>query len=449
MNRENYRMNATEILNILADWNYWGSFRTQLLQRTPYLRKMRTLFSDKEALALVGIRRAGKSSLVHLYLQEMFAKKALAAKQSLIINFEDPRFSGRLDGADLHQIYEVYLRQLKPEKPLVVLDEVQNVEGWERFVRYLLEAQNAQVIVTGSSSKLLSSELATVLTGRHIDIEVFPLSFKELLDFKGIAHCSDVDAAKNRIAIQSEMDAYLRWGGFPEVVLSNAGERKRELLAHYFDDILSKDLVKRFNIKEVQKMEQLAHLFVTNTAALQSFNRLKDLLQLSLDTVQRFARYFEMVRLFYFIKKYEYSLGKQMRSTHKVYLADNGFYEARGFRFSDNIGRLAENCVAVELFKRRTFSPLEIYYWKDYQQREVDFVVKEQRYVRQLIQVCWDISNEGTLKREVTSLLRASRELNCDDLLVVTENADFEREYQNNGVSRKIRFVPLWRWMLS
>ncbi|MCU0645594.1 MAG: ATP-binding protein, partial [bacterium] len=358
-------MNESNYFNILVDWNYWGNFQTQLKNRPRYLKRVQTLFSPRTALSLLGIRRAGKSSIIHLYLQELFAQKTLEPKNSLVINMEDPRFARQLTAQDLHQLFESYWQNLDPTDPIIVLDEVQNVDGWERFVRYLLEAKNLRVIVTGSSSKMLDQELATVLTGRHVDIEVFPLMFREILEFEAIPHDSTVQLTKNRIAIKRALDNYFQWGGFPEVYLSESIERKRELLFRYFDDIIFKDLVRRFNIQEVHKLEQLANILITNTATLQSYNRLKSQINVSVDTVERFVRYFEIARIFFFLKKYEYSIGEQIRSVHKVYLIDNGFYAAKGFHFSENVGRLAENLVAIELFKRRLTLPnLELYYWK-------------------------------------------------------------------------------------
>ncbi|MCI0493499.1 ATP-binding protein [candidate division KSB1 bacterium] len=442
-------MNTSAYLDILVDWNYWGDFKSQLKKRKLYLKRVQSLFSPRTALSLLGIRRAGKSSIIHLYLQELFAHKILEPQNSLIINLEDPRFTQQLTTQDLHQLLETYLQNLNPTDPIIVLDEVQNVAGWERFVRYLLEAKNFKVIVTGSSSKLLDQELATVLTGRHVDIEVFPLTLKEILEFEDLPSESPVQVATNKISIKRTFDEYFQWGGFPEIYLSDSIERKRELLFRYFDDIIFKDLVKRFNIQEVHKLEQLANILITNIATLQSYNRLKTQIGVSLDTVERFVRYFEIARMFFFLKKYEYSIGEQIRSVHKVYLIDNGFYTAKGFRFSENVGRLAENLVAVELFKRRLLHPnLELYYWKDYQQREVDFVVKLGAKVNQLIQVCWNVSDPRTLKREVNNLLRASQELGCYDLMIITEDFEDRQEYSINSGTCQIQFLPLWKFLL-
>ncbi len=443
-------MQETEVLNLLSDWNYWGNFREQPRNRPSYLNKMEQLFSDKTATVLLGVRRSGKSSLIYLFLNRCFEKKLLQAKDTLLINFEDPRFHLPLTSADLYKMYEIYLKHLNPTAPLVVLDEVQNVAGWEKFVRYLLEAKKTRVMITGSSSKTLGKEISSVLTGRHVDIEIFPLSFQEYLSFRGLDIAGAVDIAKHRVSIKRFFDEYLEWGGFPEVALSESVQRKRELLLRYFDDILIKDVVKRFGVKEIEKLEQLASLFISNVATLQSLNKLKDRVGVSLNTVERFLSYFETARMFNLVKKFDYSIGRQMRSISKVYAVDLGLYAARGFKFAEHYGHLAENLVAVELFRQRAFDPLiEIYYWKDQQQREVDFVVKTGIKVTQLIQVCWNMRDEKTREREIKSLVKAGNELHCDDLLVITADEEASPAVRRNGAETTIRLLPLWRWLLT
>ncbi len=442
-------MDKNTLLEILLDWNYWGHFKTRLKNRPVYLERMEKLLSAKTALTILGIRRSGKSSLIHLFLQEKFATNELQINDTLILNLEDPRFRQPVTSVDLNRMWEIYLKEVNPERPLVILDEVQNVDGWERFARFLMEAKGVQVIVTGSSSKLLDSEISTSLTGRHVDMEVFPLSFVEWLSFKGMYYRTNLEITRARLEIQRMLDEYLRWGGFPEVSLALTTEHKRELLLRYFDDILFKDIVKRYRIHQVNKLEQLSLLLLTNTSTLQSMNRLKNQLNLSLDTVERFIEYLKNSRIFLFLRKFDYSLGKQMRSIYKAYIADTGFYFAKGFRFSDNIGRLVENLVLIELNKKRlNFPDLEIFYWKDAQQREVDFVVKQNQRVNQLIQVSWNLEDEQTLKREVRSLLKAGVLLNCDNLIIINENLEEEREYDYKGENRTIRFIPLWKWLL-
>ncbi|NOZ62078.1 MAG: ATP-binding protein [Calditrichaeota bacterium] len=443
-------MSYNNFFDILADWNYWGNFKADLKSRDDYIRQIESIFSQKTALTLFGVRRAGKSSLFNLYLQQLFSQKNLDVKESLIINLEDPRFPAKISTQELLEIIELYQKNLSPKNPLIVLDEVQNVDGWEKVVRYLLEAKKFRVIVTGSSSKLLGQEISTTLTGRHVDVEIFPLNFKEILRFKSIDFSSDLEIVKNKIEIQRAGDGYLQWGGFPEIVLSNGDARKRELLVRYFDDIIFKDLAKRFDIKQIHKLEQMSNLLIANIATLQSFNSLKKKLNISLDTVERFARYFQIARMFYFLKQYDYSIGRQIRSIHKVYVSDLGFYQAKGFRFSENVGRIAENVVANELFKRRVCDPrLEIYYWKDNQQREVDFVVKSGEKVKELIQVCWDTSDPQTMKREVNNLIRAGAYLDCQNLIIVTGKEKKEQTFQVRGGRHQIKFIPLWEWMLQ
>lgn len=439
-------LNEAEIMGILTEWNFWGSFSEELKERSFYIHRMGQLFAPKTATILLGVRRAGKSSVAHLFLKRLIEEKQIDGKDSLIVNFEDPRFPPALESGDLFRMYEIYLKNLEPANPVIVLDEVQNVKGWEKFVRYLLEAKKARIIITGSSSKLLGMEMSTVLTGRHVDMEVFPLDFREFLYFNGVAPANGIEVYKNKIKIQRLLDEYLKWGGFPEVTLSSSVQRKNELLVRYLEDIIMKDAVKRFGIKEIEKFENLVSIYISNISTLQSFNRLKERIGASLDTVERFSGHLETVRMFLFLKKFEYSVGEQIKSVRKVYVIDPGFYTVKGFRFSENYGKVAENVAAVELFRGRSINPgLEIYYWRDYQQREVDFVIKDEEKVKQLIQVTSASDSDEIEKRETDALVKASKELGCKDLLVVT--TDYEDEKYVKG--EKIKFIPLWKWLLE
>ncbi|RME01506.1 MAG: ATP-binding protein [Calditrichaeota bacterium] len=443
-------MNESQILAILSDWNFWGTYHVDARDRNTYLKRLQQLFSNRTATTIYGVRRAGKSTLTALFVDRLIATGRFKANDTLIINFEDPRFEPEMDSQTLFQIYETFIKNLNPEKPVIVLDEIQNVLQWEKFARYLLEVKKDYVMITGSSSKLLGQEISTVLTGRHVDMEIMPLSFKEYLDFKGITVSNELDLIREKMPILRRFTEYTRWGGFPEVVCSDSDIRKRELLTRYFEDILFKDIVRRYRIKEVHKLENFATLLLANIATLQSFNKLKSRLRISLDTVERFARFFEMARLFFFLKKFDYSAGRQIRSISKVYVVDPGFYWVKGFKFTENLGRIAENLVAIELMRRRVFEPeMEIYYWKDHQQREVDFVLKTGTEVKELLQVCWNVEDERTHKREIRSLIKAGQNLRCENLTIVTEHLEDHKEVKWNGIIRKIRYVPLWKWLLD
>lgn len=438
-------MNREEIWEILVDWNLWGNFTEKFRTREHYLKKTLNLVGGKEILVLKGIRRSGKSSLAYLAIEEMMNKN-LTKRDTLIINLEDPRFPSKLDSTDLMDIYEVYLEKLNPAREhIVLLDEVQVVDRWEKFARFLIEAKKAKVIVTGSSSRLMSEEYATVLTGRHLDMEVFPLNFKEFLEWHNIKIKNDIEITKKRYEIQNQLEEYITYGGFPEVILSEKN-RKNTLLRTYLNDIITKDIVKRFNIREIEKLENLVKNYITNISTLQSYNKLKEVVGLSLDSVERFSKHLKTARLFFFIPKFSYSIEQQILTPKKVYCIDTGFYSIAGFKFTKNTGRLMENLVAIELQRKQSTNPLsEIYYWKDHQQREVDFILKEGPQIRELIQVCYDVNDPGTKEREVKALAKASEELKCNNLGVITWDYESKEEFK----SKEIRFIPLWKWLLK
>jgi len=428
-------MNESTILEALVDWNLWGNFEQKAKKRESVPKPTKGTI-----LVIKGIRRSGKSTLAYM-LASAFPKK-----QSLIINFEDPRLK-QCTSEDIIKIVEIYQKHINEGLPrLLVLDEVQNIDGWEKTARLYLDAKNIDVVVTGSSSKLMGEEYATVLTGRHKDFELFPLSFREALMWNGIDPTA-IDVYTKRIKLLRTLEKYIMFGGFPKVFLLKDKREKTTLLREYFNDIIIKDIVKRFEIKEIAKAENLAHLYLSHISTMQSYNKLKHVVNLSLDSVERFSRYFNTARLFFFVPKFSYSLKQQLLSVKKVYCIDSGFFNALGFRFSKNRGRLMENIVAVELMRKRSYwnSDLALYYWRDYKQHEVDFVVTLGRTVKQLIQVTSASSKEDVESREIKGLLKASTELKCKNLLVITD--DYESEEIINR--KKVRFVPLWKWLIN
>ena len=441
-------MKDEEIWEILVDWNLWGNFDQEFRKREFYMSRALQLLKGKEIVVLKGVRRSGKSSLGYLILRELVKDGVFRSEDTLVINFEDPRFPSKLDARDLMKIYEVYLRKINPKRRhIILLDEIQIVEKWEKFARFLMEAKGVKVMITGSSSKLMSEEYASVLTGRHLDIEVFPLNFKEFLEWHGIKINDRIEIAKRRYEIQNLLEKYLSLGGFPEVTLAEK-PRKIELLRRYLDDIITKDVAKRFNIREVEKLENLVKSYISNISTLQSFNKLRKVVGLSLDSVERFSKYLEISRLLFFVPKFGYSIKQQILSPKKVYVIDPGFYSIAGFRFMENVWRLMKNLVALELLRKQVLNPMiEIFYWRDQLGREVDFVVKEGLKIKQLIQVCYDIAELETKKREIRALIKASKQLKCKDLLCITWDYEAEEEIAWRGVKRKIKFIPLWKWL--
>jgi predicted AAA+ superfamily ATPase len=433
-------MDKNQIFEILNDWNLWKKDLATGVEREAYLRTASSFLESNVVLAIIGVRRSGKSCLMRQLAKDLVAR-GVGKDCILIVNLED----GRLTGAGLlDEIYEGYLELMHPSsRPFIFLDEVGKVDGWERWVRTLHELGKAKLIISGSSAGLLSGDLATLLTGRHLDIRTFPLSFWEFLLFRGIEVRGLLDIVDKKVAIRSALNEYMEFGGFPEVVL---GGNKLALLQMYSEDIITKDIEKRYEVREGGKLRTLAGFYLANISSPVTFNSLKGTLGMNVGTVERFSSYLEEANLVFFIRRFSFKVGDQERSPKKVYSIDHGLANAVGFRFSANTGKVAENIVAVELKRMCAEDPgLQVYYWKNPQHEEVDFVVKEGLEVKRLVQVCWDIEDRQARKRELRALLKAGDDLRCSDLLVVTGEKDGEEVIDG----RKIVYRPLWRWLLE
>ncbi|MGC9191027.1 MAG: ATP-binding protein [Candidatus Micrarchaeia archaeon] len=431
-------MEAGKIIEILSDYNYWGNSNAKLNEREA-IAVLKSNLEVPVVNVVKGVRRSGKSSLVLKLVQELGLEKS-----TLIINLEDPRLPFNVDAAFLMEALEAYSVYVDPEGPkLVVIDEAQHAYGWERFARYVVETKRIKCIVTGSSSQLLSEEYATSLTGRHIDLVVFPLSFSEFLKFKGVQASTKLEVEKNRLAIQRLFNEYIEFGGFPEVVLTASKETKKNILTNYFEDILIKDIVKRYKVKLVPQIESVAKDCLANIAGIASMRRIANSYEISLHTVERFFGFFANAYLFFFIKKFSFSKRKQERSLVKAYAIDNGFYSALGFKSMEQKDRLMENAVAVELTRR--YGTENIFYWQDYQNHEIDFVVKEGKSVKQLIQVTYASSYKEVKKRETDNLVNAAKALRCSDLVVITWGYEAHEKYKG----KNLVFVPIWKWLLN
>lgn len=438
-------MEKSRIIEVLAGWNFWNRDLEVGIPRKSYLDELLRFVKADKIVSIVGVRRSGKSTLMRQMAKAMI-EAGTDRKNILIVNFEEPEFEGANVGL-LQRIYEAYLEILRPPgKPFLFLDEVQNVEGWERFVRALNERKEAFIAISGSSSRLLSQELATVLTGRQIYFEIFPLSFREFLSFEGMEIGGMEEALLSSSKIRGLFREYLEVGGFPEIVLNKDPAYRARTSRSYYEDIISRDVVQRFKIRKPEGLKALARFYLTNISSPISFNRISRFLNLPTETIRRFSYSLETANLIFFTKRFSWSVKEQENSPRKVYSVDVGISNAIGFRFRENLGKVAENLVAVELRRKMAQNPsTEVFYWKDIGQREVDFVVKEGLRVKQLIQVCWDPTDEATRKRELKGLARAMEEFKLREGLVLTE--DFEGEEKING--RRVRFVPLWKWLIA
>ncbi|MEK9151393.1 MAG: ATP-binding protein [Patescibacteria group bacterium] len=437
------KMNKNELIEILEDWNFWQKDLKTGLTRDSYLDILEGRLPSEQIKVIVGARRSGKSYIMRQLAKWLMEKKGVNKCNILIINFEDPRFTG-LDTGLLQQALDVYLETYKPKGEIYVfLDEIQEIPRWEKWVRTTQELGKANLIISGSNSKLLSSELATVLTGRHLDMTVMPLSFAEFLKFKDLEIKNEPGLVREGIASKSLLKEFIEFGSFPLVVL---GQDKESILLAYFDDVVSKDLIKRYKIRKTEAIKSLIRFYLSNISSPVTFTSSGKFLGISAVSVERFSAYLETSYVVFFLKRFSFKVKEQERSPRKVYAVDTGLANIVGFRFSGNFGKLAENVVFLELKRRSYFHPdMEIYYWKSLAQEEVDFVVKKNTDVTELIQVCWNVRDMNTKKRETRALLKAMAEFSLDRGLIITE--DFEGEDDFDG--KKIRYVALRKWLLG
>ncbi len=439
----NNYMEKNNLLGILNDWNFWKKDLASGIRRNSYLTVLEKMLPSQQVKIITGARRSGKS-----FLMRQLAKKLIASgvdkKNILIVNFEDPGFVN-LSTDLLSQIFNAYLESQTPKGTIYLfLDEIQEVPRWEKWVRTTQELAKANLVLSGSNSKLLSGELATVLTGRHLDVTVMPLSFQEFLNFKNLTIKNNSDLIAKNVKLKKLFQEFSEFGSFPIVVLEE--EKKKELLLNYYDDTVNRDLIKRYKIRKTEKLKSLANFYLSNISSPITFNSAGQFLQMSAETTERFSGYLEASYLVFFLKRFSYKFKEQEKSPRKVYAVDTGIANTIGFRFSPNLGKLAENIVFLELKRRSYLNPfLAIYYWKSLADEEVDFVIKEDTIIKELIQVCWNLSDIKTKKREIKALLKAMAEFKLKSGLIITE--DFEGEENYDG--KKVRYVSLKRWLLK
>jgi uncharacterized protein len=361
------------------------------------------------AIIISGIRRCGKSTLLRQIMKQTGG--------IYYFNFEDPRATG-FETQDFQKLDEIF-REEYGESDCYFFDEIQNVQKWELFVRGQLD-KNRHFLITGSNASLLSKELGTKLTGRHLKQELFPFSYTEFLKFCAQTRCVE------------SFEMYLHKGGFPEYLTYS----RNEILQELFNDIIMRDIVVRHKLRSSKAIKELALFLLSNVGAEFSYNNLAKTFGLgSTNTAVAFVSYLEDSYLLFTIPKFSYSLKKQAVNPKKVYVIDNGFADVNSVSFSSNKGRMLENTVFLDL--RR--SGKEIFYFKG--KSECDFVVREKTKVTQAIQVCYDL-NEDNKEREIDGLMEALETLGLSEGLILTFNQE------DNLIIRdkKVVVLPAWRW---
>ncbi len=412
------------------------------IERTAYLQKLRSFASTKHVVVITGARRSGKSVLLRQYAKSLLEKK-ISPTTLLFINCEDPRFAA-LDIAFLQKIYETYLEFLHPsQKPYLFIDEIHLVSRWEKWVRTMHELEKAKILVSGSNAHLLSEEFGTALTGRHLDITLFPLTFPEFLLFHGIQILDAISLLAKKIEIHHFLEQYIECGGFPETITS---PEPREILVRYFDDILYRDIIQRYHIRKPDHIKILARYYLTAIGQLMTYTYLEKQFGFSADTIEKFTGYLENASLIFSLKRFSFKFKEQEKSPRKIYAVDTGLAHALGFRVSENRGSAIKNIVFLTLKQRQCIDiNLELFYWKDEAHREVDFVLKQGLHVTHLIQVCSSVSHIKTKEREISSLTKALREFHLKQGFIITD--DYEVEERHDGF--RLIYIPLWKWLLE
>jgi len=376
-----------------------------------------------------GIRRSGKSFFTSLLLRR---------KKFGYVNFDDERLLYNEPNEILSSLIETYGKDMQ----IIFFDEIQNLKNWEFFVNRL-HRSNYNIFITGSNAKLLSKELATHLTGRHITFEIFPFSFREYLAARKFKE--NLNTTKGRSLVKRELNEYMSMGGFPEIVVE--GENPKIYLRELYASIIERDIILRYNVAYKKTFKEIAISLISNFTRSMSYNRIRKQFKIGSDhTAKNYISYMEEAYLLFPLSKFSYKPKEIERSEKKIYVMDTGFINHIAYKFREDKGHIIENLVAIDLLRRKSLERnLDLYYYKDYQQREVDFVLKQGERVQQLIQVCYDIDDFNTKGRELKSLVKASKQLNCNNLLVITWDYEAKEEFKG----KTITFKPLWKWLLN
>ncbi len=417
--------------------DYWAKELPIVIDREISLKIETDLIND-----IVGIRRSGKTFLMFEELNKL--SKKIGKRATIYINFENRKLMPLKEKYFNDIIEFIYEQKLLENyrKIYLFLDEVQRIKGWERYIRSIYDEFKGKlkIFISGSSSNLLSKDYGVLLTGRHLTSSIYPLSFREFLKFK------KVDLNSNKMQIKALLSEYLKYGGFPEVVLS---QDKEEILGQLFSDVLSKDVLSRADVRKEQILEEFAYYLSSNISSRLSFNKMNKYfkskgIKISVPTLENYFYLLKGAFLFFDNTIFSYKVKDQLQYPRKIYCIDTGIANIFGFKFSEDFGKIYENAVAVELLRKSNIQT-KIFYWQNPQQLEVDFVVKEALRIRQLIQVCYDVSDLETKKRELKALIKASKELRCKNLLVITEDYEAKEKIENQAV----KFIPLRKWLLK
>jgi len=382
--------------------------RKQILKKESLIKRsllpeLVSLLQLNQIISIVGVRRCGKSTLMKELIKHVLDNKLTIPQNILYINLENPYFNQFKDDVTyLSEIYAEFRKNIDSKKKVFLFfDEIQFFKDWQVFIKSLYEKKEAKIILTGSNSKLLSSELATLLSGRSICVHLYPYSYSEF----------------TRAAKPNDLPTYLAQGGFPEIAQLNNREHIKLLVETYYKNIIYQDVIPRFKIKNALEIENLSYYLLSNTSKEMSYNTLKHISKLDDKTIKQYVSYLEDANLLYTVNNYDPSLKKQIGNKKKTFAVDSSFITFLGFSNSMNFGRLLENAVFIEL-KRRG---LEIYFYNN-NQLECDFIIKKGHKITECIQVTRSLEDSKTRERETKALVAALNQFDLKKGLIITEH---------------------------
>ena len=431
------KLNKEALLTIIAEWIEEAEIPS-LITRQGYSVELEKL---NRVLAIVGARRAGKTYFMYQLIDSLLKSDRYTKKDILFIDFEDYRLSN-FTAENIDDLFTAF-HQITGQYPrFLFFDEIQHLPDWNRVLRTLHNRRRFKIVVSGSNSKLLEQETATELRGRYENIVMLPFSFSEYLASRNILFSTASLHTASRGDITAAFAEYIKHGGFPEVVVARNSNERRRILQSYFRTVFYRDLLDRYHIKARYILDALMNDVLENYAALFSISRFERQLKannlpVSKRTISNYLHYLREGFFIIAIEKFSFSPRRRIMNPRKIYLMDTGF-DILGRPFSENMGRVLENVVAIELFRRG----MEFYYFKG--RHECDFVIKQGSRAVQAIQVCWEL-NAHNEKRELAGLVETCDLLDLSSALIFTNSQEEEREL--NG--RRIYVCPVWKWLLG
>jgi predicted AAA+ superfamily ATPase len=425
-----------EIKKIILEWQ-------QGRPGNPFKRDYKLIYPE-EIETIIGLRRSGKTYFIFSEIETLL-ERGVDPSLIMYINFDDERLAG-LKGSRLNLIMEAYF-ELYPgnidKNVFLFFDEIQDIEHWHLFVKRLYEQKRFNIILTGSSSKLMSTEIATELRGRTRTLQFYPLNFHEFLNFKGLTLTKNIEYSNDRFYVINYASEFLTYGGFPRAALEKSVPRKKEILKDYLDMIIFRDIVERYDVRNTHLLRAVINALLSAFASEFSINsfikKFQKEYQPNKVTVFNYFSYLEDVGFMSYLSMFSYKIHQRYLSK-KVYITDNGFISLLSFRGMEVSGRLLENLVFTELYKKGK----TIFYFKDAQNYECDFVVTVNEQVTEALQVTYKLTDENR-EREIRGLLGALREFGLERGTIIT----FDSEEEISEPPYRLSVIPFWKWLIA